>query len=155
MSAPSETATVPSTREFSIVWATYALHALGIFCIVFGPLLGLIVNYAKRGDDASGLVASHHRWLIRTFWWTLAGYLASFALILGSVAPLARDVLRTAVQRDGHVGVDTLVQIDWTSLLAMAGLATIGAVGLLLVWLWFIYRLVRGGLRLADAQPAP
>ena len=34
-------------------------------------------------------------------------------------------------------------------------MATIGGIALLSVYLWLLYRLIRGALRLADAQPAP
>jgi uncharacterized membrane protein len=30
-----------------------------------------------------------------------------------------------------------------------------GALGIVAVWVWVIYRLVRGGLRLQEAQPVP
>jgi uncharacterized membrane protein len=158
MNSPIEPtpAAVAPTREFSLAWAAYALHGMGAFGILFGPLLGVIINYAKRDADGTGLIASHHRWLIRTFWWTLLGYLVSFAVILASVLPLLRDVLRSATHRGaGRWEFDSAVQIDWSSILTTASGATLGGIGLLVVWLWFVYRLVRGALRLADARVAP
>jgi uncharacterized membrane protein len=34
-------------------------------------LIGIIMAYVKRGDAAGTWLASHYRWLIRTFWFSL------------------------------------------------------------------------------------
>lgn len=57
---------------------------------VIAPLMGLIgiigviVCYVKRGDAAGTWVASHFRWLIRTFWfsmlWAVIGWLVLLTL---------------------------------------------------------------------------
>lgn len=48
----------------------YALQAASIF---FGVSLiaAVIVNYIKRNDVLGTWLASHFRWQIRTFWYTL------------------------------------------------------------------------------------
>ena len=47
-------------------------------------IIGLIVCYVKRGDAAGTWVASHFRWLIRTFWysllWAVIGWLVLLTL---------------------------------------------------------------------------
>jgi uncharacterized membrane protein len=61
-----------------ILYALYAIHWLT------GGLTGLvaiIINYIKRGDAAGTPYEPHFTWQIRTFWWTLLGYVIGFALI--------------------------------------------------------------------------
>src|SRR5262245_7605248 len=57
------------------VAAVAALISAGL--VVFAPLvgvfgiIGVIVCYVKRDDAQNTWVASHFRWLIRTFWYSL------------------------------------------------------------------------------------
>jgi uncharacterized membrane protein len=48
-------------------------------------LIGLIIAYVKRGEAQGTWVASHFRWLIRTFWfallWAIVGWLLVLTLI--------------------------------------------------------------------------
>lgn len=63
------------------VKAIYALHAVAIAMGIFGQafivtmfvfglpsIIAVIISYAKRADAAGTWLASHVRWLIRTFW---------------------------------------------------------------------------------------
>jgi uncharacterized membrane protein len=47
----------------------YLFHALTFF-FSFGLLsiIPLIINYAKRPSTEGSIVASHHSWMIRSFW---------------------------------------------------------------------------------------
>ena len=48
-------------------------------------LIGLVIVYVKRGEAQGTWVASHFRWLIRTFWfallWAVIGWLLVLTLI--------------------------------------------------------------------------
>jgi len=48
-------------------------HGLPLIAPLFGlvGIIAIIVAYVKRGDAEGTWVASHLRWLIRTFWWSL------------------------------------------------------------------------------------
>jgi uncharacterized membrane protein len=37
----------------------------------------------------------------------------------------------------------------------LIGAAVLGGFGLLIVWLWVVYRLIRGAVRLSDGRSAP
>lgn len=141
----------PAGAALGAAWAAYALHAMGAIGFFIGPVIGLVLNYV-RADDA-GLTGSHHRWLIRTFWWALLGYALCLALIVVGVWPLASDVLREAIQRGDSIQIPA-INISWDSILTTVGAAIVGGLGLFCVWVWFLYRLIRGALRLGDAQPA-
>ncbi|HSV17664.1 MAG TPA: hypothetical protein VLR71_04585 [Casimicrobiaceae bacterium] len=48
-------------------------HGLPLIAPLFGllGLIAIIMAYVQRSDAAGTWVASHLRWLIRTFWWSL------------------------------------------------------------------------------------
>ena len=64
-----------------IIYGLYAASFLvGITCIV-----AIIVNYIKKDDVADTWLASHYRWQIRTFWfsvlWTVIGFITLIILV--------------------------------------------------------------------------
>jgi len=69
MDQRSESVDVNVEPERTTVLVAYVLHLIGSVAAV-PSLIGLVVNYLKRGDVDEAL-SSHHRWMIRTFWWAL------------------------------------------------------------------------------------
>jgi uncharacterized membrane protein len=146
--------TEPNSTEYAWAWVAYALYATGVFGFVPGPLIGLVVNYARRNAGEAGCAASHHRWLIRTFWWTVLWYLACLALILAGAWPIIGGLIDQAV-RAGSDADEISIGIDWDAIFATIGGAMAGGLGIVVVWIWNTYRLLRGGFLLADRAPAP
>ena len=144
----------PSSTEYSTAWVAYALAATGALGFFLGPLVALILSYSRRDADRAGFMATHHRWLIRTFWWTVAAYLACIAVILAGVWPLIGDVIVESIRRGGP-RQDITIGFEWSSLFATVSAALIGGLGILGVWVWNIYRIVRGAFLLGDRRPAP
>jgi uncharacterized membrane protein len=148
---------VPSGGEFTTVWVAYGCFYFGV--VMWWPsLVGLVICYLRRNEPEVGFLASHYGWLIRTFWWSSLAWLAAVGTIIAGVLPLVSDVVRSAKQsgqRLGDIAVDTLISIGWDAIFAAAGLAIVGGLALMCVYGWLIYRLIRGTLRLANAQPAP
>lgn len=74
-------ASQPGTALTTVV---YALQAAGLF-VGITWFVGVIINYIKRDDMAGTWQASHFRWQIRTFWfsllWSIIGVVTSFVLI--------------------------------------------------------------------------
>jgi len=73
----------------------YALHTVAIVIGIVGAatvigsfvgglpsIVAVILNYVKRGDARGTWIASHYRWQIRTFWFTLLWALIGWALVL-------------------------------------------------------------------------
>lgn len=56
-------------EEKHIVLLAYILHLLGAFTLL-SSIAALVINYIKR-DEAGDLLNTHHRWMIRTFWWAV------------------------------------------------------------------------------------
>lgn len=144
----------PASGEFTLAWIAYACFYAGIL-LWWPSLIGLIIGYLRRGAVAAGFIASHYRWLIRTFWWSTLAWLASMALILAGLAPLLRDVFRSGRAIEGTWEIERLITLEWGSIFAAAGLASVGGLALLGVYAFLIYRLVRGSLRLAAGRSAP
>jgi uncharacterized membrane protein len=144
----------PSSTEYSVAWIAYALLATGALGFVLGPLAAVIISYVRRDAAEAGYIASHHRWLIRTFWWTALGYLLCLAVILGGAWPILAEIIREA-QRTGHGATEFSFGFAWDALFATVGAAMIGGLGIVVVWIWNIYRIVRGAFLLGDRSPAP
>jgi uncharacterized membrane protein len=154
MMSAADTA-VPPTREFTAAWIAYALFAIGAF-LWWPALIGWIVCLARRGDKEAGFIDSHYRWLARTFGWSLAGYVVFLAILAGSVGPPVHDILVAVEQAGGDWEAARLsIKFDWESIFRTIAIAVAGAFGLIAIWFWFIYRVVRGAFRLGAAQPVP
>jgi uncharacterized membrane protein len=69
--------------ERTIVLITYVLHLVGA-TIGLTSIVGLILNYVRLNQYGEPL-ASHHRWMIRSFWWALVwlviGVITSFIFV--------------------------------------------------------------------------
>lgn len=100
-----------SDKQLTLI--AYALHLLGAATIVTS-IVALIINYLKR-TQVPRPFDSHHRWMIRTFWWSV---------VWGVIGGILK-----------YVGIGYLM--------------------LLGVLIWWIYRMVRGILALADNRPVP
>jgi len=89
---------IPSSSLISTTLLVYALFGVGAIAglvssgfPLIAPLMGivgiiaLIIAYVKRGEAAGTWLASHLRWLIRTFWfsfvWGCVGLLLFVTLI--------------------------------------------------------------------------
>ncbi len=54
----------------NLLTAVYALQAVSfLFPVTF--IVGVVLDYVKRDEAAEAWLASHFRWQIRTFWFTL------------------------------------------------------------------------------------
>jgi uncharacterized membrane protein len=79
---------------WTVANVVYGLHTLAIVVGVLGTatvvgsflgsvpsILGVILNYAKRGEARGTWLDSHYRWQIRTFWYAL-GWLLLAGLLM-------------------------------------------------------------------------
>jgi uncharacterized membrane protein len=85
----------PMPSVLSVAHLVYALHTVAIVVGIVGAatvigsfvgslpsIVAVILNYVKRGDARGTWIASHYRWQIRTFWFTLLWALIGWALII-------------------------------------------------------------------------
>ena len=125
-----------------MVGVTYGLYGLGLF-LLWPTLIGVIIAYVKRHDVAE-LLSSHYRWLISTFWWWLVAWAVMIGAMLSVLIPNAIDIEKAV--RSGQY-----FNIPWE----LIGASVLGGLGLVIVWLWVVYRLIRGAIRLSDGRAAP
>ena len=146
-------AAVPPTREFTAVWIAYALFALG--ALFWWPaLLGVLLCHIRHGARDAGFIDAHYGWLARTFWWSFLGYLLCLTVIVAGAWPILQNILETVRQTGDWSEATVSIGFDWRSIFMTAGAAMIGGIGILVVWCWYVYRVLRGAFRLHDAQPA-
>jgi uncharacterized membrane protein len=66
----------------TVMHVLYGLHTVAPFTYWTLAVVALIVNYIRRGDEHDALYASHHSYMIRTFWWSLLWLLVTAPLYL-------------------------------------------------------------------------
>lgn len=119
----SDTETAPGDHgDHRLTALLYLLHLLGAMTGLTA-VVGVAINYAKRGGVAGTRYASHFDWQIRTFWWALGVTLAG-AVLIGLAETLARPLLGAA-----------------------------GALVILVTLAWFVYRQLKGYMWLTAGEP--
>ncbi|MES1954881.1 DUF4870 family protein [Salinisphaera hydrothermalis] len=79
MIADSDTNAIEHS-ERNVLLITYVLYGLGCFFFVTA-VAGVIVNHIKMGElPRGGFAWTHHRWLMRTFWFTMLWSVVCLAL---------------------------------------------------------------------------
>lgn len=94
-------AATPSSSLVTVTNVVYALHAVslvigaigaatvvGSFLFGWPSIIGVIVNYVKRGEARGTYLESHFRWQIRTFWFALL-----WAVLASAISLLLAPVL--------------------------------------------------------------
>ena len=125
-----------------MVGMTYGLYGLGLL-LLWPTLFGVVIAYVKR-EDVPELLSSHYRWLINTFWWWLVAWMVIIGAMLAVMIPNALEI-KSAVQSD------QFFNIPWE----LIGAGVLGGLGVAIVWLWVVYRLIRGAICLSDGRAAP
>jgi uncharacterized membrane protein len=115
MSTPEPLPVVqPRESLVTLTHVVYALHAVSLVLGAFGAatvigsflfgwpsIIGVILNYVKRGDVRGTWLESHFRWQIRTFWyallWVLVAALVSLPLLFVLVGFLTWPVMLFAL----------------------------------------------------------
>jgi uncharacterized membrane protein len=133
---------IPSSQAFALVGVTYGLYGLGLL-LLWPTLIGVVIAYVKR-QDVPELLSSHYRWLISTFWWWLVTSIVIIGAMLAVIVPNALEI-ESAVESGQYFN------ISW----GLIGAVVLGGLGVAIVWLWVVYRLVRGAIRLSDGRTAP
>ncbi|MES2634521.1 MAG: hypothetical protein V4669_16240 [Pseudomonadota bacterium] len=55
----------------TFMYILYGLHTIAWASFGSLAVIALILNYVKRSDEQDAVYASHHNYMISTFWWTL------------------------------------------------------------------------------------
>jgi uncharacterized membrane protein len=141
MNTTNASEAIPSSQAFTLVGVTYGLYGFGLF-LVWPALIGVVIAYVKR-QDVPEILASHYRWLINTFWWWLIAWSVVIGAMLVVIVPNALEIERTMTSGS--------ISVPWE----LMGAGIFGGLGVAIVWLWVVYRLIRGAIRLSDGLAAP
>ncbi|HTT11398.1 MAG TPA: hypothetical protein VMG60_10950 [Burkholderiaceae bacterium] len=152
--AASAPPTVPPTREFTAAWIAYLTMALSAI-LLWPALIALVICYSKRGRPEAGFIDSHHRWILRSFWYSQLWFLLFFILIMIGVWPVLEDIARQVVNTGDWGSESFVLNINWGPIFKTVGAAMIGGLGIVATWFWFLYRMARGMIALADARALP
>lgn len=106
----TQTIELNQLKQYNLI--TYILYLVG-FVVGITGLIAIIMNYVKRNEMRGTWLESHVDWQIKTFWFSLIGYIVGFLL--------------TAI--------------------------LIGYVIILVVFIWHVYRLIKGLIALNDNKP--
>jgi uncharacterized membrane protein len=75
--------TAESLRTIAVI--VWVAHLAGLVTSGLGNLVAVILAYVKRGDAAGSVYRSHLDQAIALFWWLVAGWLISVAIVVASV----------------------------------------------------------------------
>ena len=82
----------------TVMHVLYGLHTIAWASAGVLAVIALIVNYIKRADEHDAVYASHHNYMIATFWWTVLWLVVTsplwlFLILLLPVGPFAAFVI--------------------------------------------------------------
>ncbi|GLP95962.1 DUF4870 family protein [Paraferrimonas sedimenticola] len=116
------------SKNFGII--SYVFMILGLFTLFLG-IIGVILAYVKRGSDSCSVMNSHYDNIIGVFWKGLILAIAAFIGIL--------------------IGTGFGATGNWFGLV----IAFVGYLLLFAVWIWEIYRMVKGVVKLSEGAHYP
>lgn len=61
----------PRDGERTALLIAYVMYAGPLVALPMLPVVGVIINHLKVDATPDPVYRSHHRWLLRTFWWAL------------------------------------------------------------------------------------
>jgi uncharacterized membrane protein len=87
-----------TSGDRTVMHVLYGLHTVAWLSMGMLAVVALIVNYIKRADEHDAVYASHHNYMIATFWWTvlwlvITGPLWLFMLLLLPLGPIAYAII--------------------------------------------------------------
>ena len=71
-----------TSGDRTVMHVLYGLHTVAWASLGVLAVIALIVNYIKRADEHDTLYASHHSYMISTFWWTILWLIVTSPLYL-------------------------------------------------------------------------
>ena len=118
---------------------TYLLYVLSYFTAGLLWIVPIVMNYVKRHDADNTWLATHFDWQIKTFWYSIVGFVIGTVMLLSAL---------------GVLGIGAIAD---SSGMAYGSIA-LGGFGLFIIgitFIWHLYRIIRGWIALTDNRPVP
>lgn len=113
--------------ETRVLHVVYLLHALAPFTVWLLAVVAVVIGFIKRDDVRGTHLESHYVWLGGAFWW---------ALLWIAMAWIAFWVI-------------TLVTLGIGAIFMWL----VPTIAYVVLFVWYLYRVIRGWLRLSDNLP--
>lgn len=78
-------------NERQVLTVVYILHAVALVNGITA-IIAVIISHLRVNETQSAFIRSHHRWLIRSFWWALF-----WSVICGSLVWVGIGILGLAI----------------------------------------------------------
>jgi uncharacterized membrane protein len=118
---------------------TYLLYVLSYFTAGLLWIVPIVMNYVKRHDADRTWLATHFDWQIKTFWYSIVGFVIGSTILLSALGVFGAGIF--AESNNMAFG---------SFFLAGLGLFIIG-----ISFIWHLYRIIRGWIALTDNRPVP
>ena len=112
-----------SQSGVTLAHVLYSLHALAPFTMLTLAVVAVIIGMVKRNDIRDTWLETHFSWLSRTFWWGLLWWIVAW----------------------GAFWILTFITLGFGAILAWIFPAA--------VFVWYLYRVLVGWLKLGDMKP--
>ncbi|MBE7367513.1 DUF4870 family protein [Ramlibacter pallidus] len=113
----------------------HVVYGMYVLPVGLTAIIGLILAHVLKGKAQGSFLQTHFRWQIRTFWLSLA---LTVVMVGAGIAAMGGFAV-TGMQSVGGV-VAALV----------TGIAFWGVLGL--IWVWFLYRVIKGWVYLVQVK---
>jgi len=115
----------------------YVLYLIGPFTGLTA-IIGIVIAYIKKSDAVGTIWESHFRNLILVFWVMLAAFVAGLATL-----PVWLYTIATLAESD----------FSWSAISALAFPFAALMFAYIGLFVWFLYRMIRGLIRAAEDRP--
>ena len=122
-----------AAAERNWVLICYIIHVVGPLTGQLLPIIGVIMNHVFYGQSQTLLAKSHHRWMLRTFWFWLLWFVLALVIFI--------------------VGLGGLLAFSGRSGLVLGSNIFLGSGLILATFLWWWYRTILGLVRFTRSQP--
>ena len=118
---------------------TYLLYVLSYFTAGLLWIVPIVMNYIKRHDADNTWLATHFDWQIKTFWYSIVGFVIGSIILLSAFGIFGVGVFAES----NHMAFGSFFLVG-------VGLFIIG-----ITVIWHLYRIIRGWIALTDNRPVP
>ncbi len=121
---------------------SYLLYLLSFFTFGMTSLIAVFINYSQRHQADGTWLATHFDWQIKTFWYSLIMAIVAFSISLfGAGGIIGWLISLISSQPSPQIGIGAVLFFMLATFILFFGC------------LWYLYRIIKGWIALADGRP--